>query len=78
MLVTIQAFKGWLNSSNNMKLRSDASVLRLTYEVVANIASMCDFDKKSIENLPSVCENIIPIIEEDAMNRIAEVLWIDY
>ena len=65
MPVTSQAFKGWLKSSTNVKLTSDASVLRVTHECITNFASLSDFDKKSIENLPSVCKNSIPTIEVD-------------
>ena len=70
MPVTTQAFKGWLKSSNNIKLSSDASVLRVTHEGITNFASLSDFDKKSIENLPSVCKNSIPAIEADPTNSI--------
>ena len=71
MPVTTQAFKGWLKSSNNIKLSSDASVLRVTHEEINNFTSMSDFDKKSIENLPSVCKNTIPATEADPTNSIA-------
>ena len=54
-----------VKSSNNIKLSLDASVLRVTYECVDNFASISDFDKKIIENLSSLCKNIIPTIEAD-------------
>ena len=66
MPVTTQAFKGWLKSSNNMNLSSDSSLLRLTQEGMTNFACISDFDKKSIDNLPSVYKNRIPAIESDA------------
>ena len=71
MPVTTQTFKGWLKYSNNMKISSDASAVRLTHEGVTKSASLSGFDKKSIENLPSVCKNSIPAIEADASNSIA-------
>ena len=71
MPVTTQAFKGWLKSSNNIKLSSDDSVLRVTHEGITNVASLSEFDKKSIENLPSVFKNRIAVMEEDATNVIA-------
>jgi len=74
MPVTTQAFKAWLKSSTNMKLSSDASVLRLTHEGITNFASLSDFDKKSIQLLPQICKNSIPAIVEDIPNNItAEV-----
>jgi hypothetical protein len=47
------AFKSWLKDSTNMKLSSDASVLRLTKEGITNFESLTDFDKKSLERLPA-------------------------
>ena len=70
MLVTSQAFKGWLKSSTKIKISSDASVLRVAHEGITNFASLSDFDKKSIENLPSVCKNSVPVIEADPTNSI--------
>ena len=54
-----------------MKLSSDAVALGVTHEGIANFVSLSDFDKKSIENLPSVCKNSIPAIEVDPSNSIA-------
>ena len=71
MLVTIQAFKGWLKSSTNMKLSSHASVLRLTHEGITNFTSLSDFDKKSIQLLRQICKNGIAEIHEDTPNNIA-------
>ena len=48
MLVTTQAFKGWLNYSNSMNLSSDASVLHLTHEGITNFVSLSYFDKQNI------------------------------
>ena len=49
MVAVIQAFKSWLKLGTNMKLSSDAAVLRLTYEGITNYDSLLDFDTKSIE-----------------------------
>ena len=54
-----------------MNLSSDSSLLRLTQEGMTNFACISDFDKKSIDNLPSVYKNRIPAIESDASNSIA-------
>ena len=63
-------FKSWLKSSSNMKLSSDAAVTRLTYEGITNFSSLADFDKKSIEAIPTICKNKIPAILEDTPNGI--------
>ena len=76
MLVTTQAFKGRLKSSNNMNLSSDDSVLCLTHEGITNFTSLSDFDKKRIKNLPGVYKNRIPVIEADAINRIASETFV--
>ena len=70
MQVITQAFKGWLKSFNNMKLSSDALVLRLSHEGITNFASLSDFDKKSNQNLPNICKNSIPAIDADASSNI--------
>ena len=61
MAVT-QSFKAWLKASTNMKLSSDASVLRLTKEGITNFESLTDFDKKSMERLPATCKVAITAI----------------
>ena len=71
MPVTTQAFKGWLKSSTNMKLSSDASVLRLTHEGITNFDSLSDFDKNSIQLLPQTCKNGIAAIVSDLPNNVA-------
>ena len=70
MQVTIQGFKGWLKSANNMKLSVDASVFHLTHEGITNFASMSSFDKKSIQDFPNICKNVIPSIDADTSNNI--------
>ena len=54
-----------------MKLSSDDLAIRLTHEGVTIFSSLSDFDKKSIENLSSVCENSVPDIEADVSNNVA-------
>ena len=71
MPVTTQAFKGWLKSSNNMKITSYASVLRLTHEAITNSTPLSDLDKKSIHFFTNICKNIIPVIETDTTNNTA-------
>ena len=54
-----------------MKLSSDAAVLCLLQEGLTNFDSLTDFDKKSLERLPSVCKETIPAIAADLPNGIA-------
>ena len=63
-------FKGWLKNSTNMKLSSDASVLRLTKEGITNFESLTDFDKKSLERLPLTCKENIRAITANPANGI--------
>ena len=70
MLVTTQAFKRWLKSSNNMKLSSDAVVPHLTHEGIANLVHPSDFNKKRIKCLPNVFKNSIPDIDADSSNNV--------
>ena len=60
-----------------MKLSSDTSVILFVHEGIITITSLSDFDKKSIENFPSVCKNIIPAIEADAINSVADEASVD-
>ena len=64
------AFKSWLKDSTNMKLSSDASVLRLTKEGITNFESLTDFDKKSLERLPATISKAIDAIIVDVPNNI--------
>ena len=68
--VVTTTFKSWLKSSSNIKLSSNAAVTRLTYEGITNFSSLVDFDKKSIEALPAICEHSIPVIAEDRTNGV--------
>ena len=70
MVQSSQAFRTWLKSANNMKLSSDSAVNRILHEGITNFESFADFDKKSIERLPSVCKESIDEIEEDDDNGI--------
>ena len=54
-----------------MKLSSDVAVSRVLHEGINNYESLTDFDKKSIEKLPSVCKEGIDAIQEDLPNGIA-------
>ena len=65
------AFKAWLKANVNMKLASDAAVLRMTHEGVTDFASLLDFDRDSIEALSKACSKTIPAVTEDAANGIA-------
>ena len=67
---TTQEFKGWLKPSNNIKLSSDTSVLRLTHEGNTSFTSLSDLNTKSVETLPIVCKNRILAIEADPSNSI--------
>jgi len=64
-------FKAWLKANVNIKLASDAAVLRLTYEGVTDFSSLLDFDRDSIEALAKACSKTIPAVAEDLANGIA-------
>ena len=68
-LIVAQAFKDWLKSSTNMALSSNAAVKRLTHEGIINFESLFDFDKKSLESLPTTCAKTIPAIRADPANH---------
>jgi hypothetical protein len=69
-MVVTASFKNWLKGNMTMKLSSDAAVLRLCKEGLTNFDSLTDFDKKSLERLPSVCKETITAIAEDIPNGI--------
>ena len=71
MVQTSAAFRSWLKSNPNMKLSSDAAVLRISHEGITNYESLLDFDKKSIQKLPITCRSAIPAIAADVPNGIA-------
>ena len=70
MRVVTNAFKNWLKGSNNMKLSTDDAVVCITHEGITSYLSLCDFDQKSLQNLPSVCKENIPALTTDAANDI--------
>ena len=61
MVTTSATFRSLLKSSTNMKLSSDASVLRVTHESITSYDTLVDFDKSAIKNLPRVCKGSIPL-----------------
>lgn len=67
---TTNAFKSWLKANPNMKLTSNASVTRITYEGLTDYLSLLDFDRESIEALSKACSRSIPAVTEDATNGI--------
>ena len=71
MHVVTNAFKNWIKGSNNMKLSSDVAVVRITHEGITTYLSLCDFDQKSLQNLPSIRKESIPAVTADAANGIA-------
>ena len=70
MAVPTADFKNWLKTSDNMKLSSNAAVLRLTKEGITNFEFLTDFDKKSMERLPATCKETIAQITRDRANNI--------
>ena len=70
MVVVSAGFRSWLKASTNMKLSSDASVVRVTHEGITDFRSLVDFDKEALQNLPKVCKQGIDAIAADAANNI--------
>ena len=68
--VFTNTFKNWLKANVNIKLASDAAVLRITHEGVIDFPSLIDFDRESIESLGKVCSRNIDKIAEDITNGI--------
>ena len=68
--VVNNTFKNWLKANVNIKLASDAAVLRITHEGVTDFPSLVDFDRDSIESLGKVCNRKIDKITEDIPNGI--------
>ena len=60
--VVSAAYKSWFKSASNIKLSSDAAATEITHEGVTNFSSLQDFDKKSIESVPSTCKEKIPAV----------------
>ena len=70
MVTTSVTFCFWLKASTNMKLSSDASVLRVTHEGITSYDTLVDFDKAAIKNLPRVCKGSIDAIDADMANNV--------
>ena len=70
MVTTSATFRSWLKASTNMKLSSDASVLRITHKGITSYYTLVDFDKAAIKNLPRVCKGYIDAIADDAANNV--------
>ena len=68
--LTNAQFRGWLKAAVNTKLSSDASVLHITYEGLANFDSFKDSDSEIIESLGKACSNTIDAIIADPLNGI--------
>ena len=59
------AFKTWLKANTGMKLTTDSAVNRIIKEGLTGFDTLTDFDKKSIQNLPSICKETVAAIPED-------------
>ena len=70
MVTTSATFRSWLKASTNMKLSSDASVLRVTHEGITSYYTLVDFDKAAIKNLPRVYKWSIDSIAADVANNV--------
>jgi hypothetical protein len=55
-MVVSASFKQWLKANTGMKLTQDSAINRIIYEGLTNYESLLDFDKKSIQSLPTVCK----------------------
>ena len=62
---TNAAFRTWIKSLNTIKLRSDAAVVHIAYEVITNFASLTDVDKKIVESRTTTCNEKIHAIIYD-------------
>ena len=70
MVTTCATFRSWIKASTNMKLSSDASLLRVTHEGITSYDTLIDFDKAAIKNLPRVCKGSIDAIAADVENNV--------
>ena len=70
-IATNNQYRSCTKSAVNMKLSSNASVMRITYEVLTNFQSFMDFDHNSIKSLSKACRKNIYRIISDAPNGIA-------
>ena len=76
-IVTNNQYRLWLKSAANMKLYSNESVLRITYEGLTNFQSFMDFDRDSIGSISKDCSNNIDAIVAYVPNGIAtnNAIW---
>ena len=70
MVTTSATLRSLLKVFTNMKLRSDASVIRVTHEGITSYDTLVDFDKAAIKNLPRVCKGFIDTIAADIANNV--------
>ena len=70
MVTTSATFRTWLKASTNMKLSSDASVLRVTHGGITSYDTLVDFEKAVIKNLPRVCKGSIGAFAADIANNV--------
>ena len=71
MVTSTAGFRAWLKGNTEMKLSPDASVTRILHEGINNFEALLDFDKKSIQALPTICKENIAAIAQDEANGIA-------
>ena len=70
---TNASFRTWLNSNNTINLSFNVAVICMTYEGITNFASLTNFDKKSIESIPTTCrENTLAIKNDPESDITAE------
>ena len=70
-IVTNNKYHPWLKSAANIKLSSNAFMLKITYEGPTNFQSFMNFDHNSIESLLKACSKNIDAIFSDVPNGIA-------
>ena len=70
MVTTSETFRSWFKASTNMKLSSDASVLRVSHEGITSYDTLVDFDKAAIKNIPRVCKGPIDAIAANIANNV--------
>ena len=67
-ILTKNQYLSWLKSAANIKLSSNESVLRITYEGLTNFQSFMDFDRDSIKSLSKFCREDFDMIISDVPN----------
>ena len=70
MVTTSATFRSWIKASTNMKLISNASVIRVTHEGITSYDTLVYFDEAAIKNLPRVCKGYIDAIAADKSNNV--------